>query len=149
MEQIRGKAILVTGFPGAGKTEYCTRLLANLGASSYVDDYHRDSIDNDPSFAKGRRCRAMVDGLRRGEIWISDDIDWCKPLRRRAAEEYLRREVPRVVIEWHFLAVDETTCKARVRERARPSAEDELQKIEDLSKHYHLPPGSKVIYSLV
>jgi len=40
---------------------------------------------------------------------------------------------------------DEDGCRERVRTRTRRSAAEELRKIDELSREYHIPPGSKVV----
>jgi hypothetical protein len=105
------KAILIPGLPGASKTLYGERLLKELGAREYVDDYHAEAIDHKPDFDHGRRYREMMAGLLRGETWIASDIEWCRPGRRVLVEKGLRLAVPDVEIEWHFIAADPEVCR--------------------------------------
>lgn len=140
-----GKAILITGYPGSGKSTYGKKLRAAIDATRFVDDYHRDSLDDRPLFDHGREYTCMIDGLTRGETWIASDIAWCSPDKRVEVETALQDRVPDVEIEWHFISCDEDVCRERVRERSRKKAESELKMIDELSTEYNIPTGSRVI----
>lgn len=140
-----GKVILIAGYPGSGKTKYGNTLKSTIGATEYVDDYHANAVGDNPAFDHGRKYREMMRGLQRGETWLASDREWCRPQRRRAAEAALRAAVPDVTIEWHFIVSDEDECRERIRTRGRESAAEELRKIDELSREYHIPPGSKVV----
>lgn len=140
------KVILITGFPGSGKSTYGSNLRDSMSAVDYVDDYHENARNGNPAFESGRQYGQLIAGLKRGETWIASDIEWCRPQKRREVEVALRAAVPQVVIEWHFLATDEEICRQRVKLRGRNSADDELRKIERLLPHYHAPPESKIVH---
>ena len=140
-----GKAILIVGYPGSGKTTYGNSLKNTIAAAEYIDDYHANAIDDSQAFTHGRKYREMVEGLQRGETRLASDREWCRPQRRRAAEAAIRAAVPDATIELHFIVSDETTCLERVRARGRESTTDELRMIDELSHEYHIPPGSKVV----
>jgi len=143
-----GKIILIAGLPGSGKTTYGSWLKDEIQAKCYLDDYHANAIDDDPAFQKARGYVALIQGLKRGETWIASDIEWCRPERRREAESQLRRDVPEVVIEWHFLVVDKEVCRKRVRERGdrdEKTKAEELRKIDELSQVYEVPPGAHIV----
>lgn len=140
-----GRLLLIAGLPGSGKSTYGNKLKSTIGATDYVDDYHRNAVNNNPAIDHGRAYHELVAGLRRGETWIASDIVWCQPAKRRALEAEFRRLVPDVVMEWHFPAVDEATCRDRVRKRQGRDVEAELRKIDELSPEYHVPPGSRIV----
>ena len=140
-----GKAILIAGYPGSGKSTYGKKLKITIDAVEYVDDYHKNAVNSNPAFDHGRKYHEMIEGLQQGETWIASDITWCKPQIRRTVEDALRVIVPDIMIEWHFIESDEDVCRERVSARGRESAKDELQKIDKLSHEYHIPPNSKVI----
>ena len=99
-ERVRpGKAILIAGYPGSGKTTYGNTLKNTNGAAEYVDDYHANAIGDDPAFARGRKYGEMTAGLRWGETWLASDTEWCRPQSRRAVKADLRAAVPDVAIE--------------------------------------------------
>ncbi len=141
-----GKVILLAGFPGSGKSKYGEKLADELKVK-YVDDYHENAKDHSPAFDHGREFDALVAGLAAGETWIASDREWCRPKRRREAEAALRNAVPGVLIEWRFLAIAEDVCRQGIKDRNRPTAEEELKRLDELAREYHVPPGSSVVES--
>jgi len=139
------KLILIAGLPGSGKSTYGEKLKGEVGATCYVDDYHAKANGNRLGFENGREYRNLIAGLERGELWVASDIEWCRPEKRREVEAALRKAVPHVHIEWHFLATDEDTCRQRVQQRDRNSVDDELSKIDELLQEYHVPRGAKIV----
>ena len=111
------KLILIAGLPGSGKSRYGGKLKSKVGATCYVDDYHAQANDNRPGFENGREYRNLIAGLKRGEVWVASDIEWCRAEKRREVEAALHKAVPHVHIEWHFLAAGEDKCRERVRQR--------------------------------
>jgi len=139
------KLILIAGLPGSGKSRYGGKLKSKVGATCYVDDYHAQANDNRPGFENGREYRNLIAGLKRGEVWVASDIEWCRAEKRREVEAALHKAVPHVHIEWHFLAAGEDKCRERVRQRGRKSVDDELSKIDELLHEYHVPLGAKIV----
>jgi adenylate kinase family enzyme len=139
------RVILIAGLPGSGKTTYGSKLKVDVNAAGFVDDYHAKAIENSPKFEHGRQYAQLIGGLMKGETWIASDIAWCLPEKRREVEKALRAVVPGVIIEWHFMATDEEKCRKRVEKRRRATVDEELRKITELCRYYHIPPGSKVV----
>jgi len=142
---MRGKAILIAGYPGSGKSTYGRKLRSEVNAAEFVDDYHRDSIENKLQFEYGRCYESMCRGLEKGETWMASDIMWCLEPNRLAVEAALRQQVPGVAIEWHYLDIDASVCRERVKVRGWKRVQFELAKIEDLSKACKIPSDAKVI----
>lgn len=140
------KVILIAGLPGSGKSTYGKKLKARLGAADYLDDYHANAIGDDPAFKRGRQYERLIAGLKNGETWIASDIESCRPQKRREVEATLQEDVPQVVIEWHFLATDEDTCRRNVEQRDPQSRDSASGKIDELVHEYLVPPWSKIVY---
>ncbi|HET6573484.1 MAG TPA: hypothetical protein VFG68_07775 [Fimbriiglobus sp.] len=140
-----GRVILIVGFPGSGKTTYGVALKFRLGAKEYTDDYHKGAIGGNGAFDHGRDYQALIAGLQRGETWLASDREWCLPLKRRSVESAIRTALPDVTIEWHFLSTSSDDCRRGIIERARPSVNEELRKLEELAKYHHIPHGSTIV----
>lgn len=144
-----GKAILIAGLPGSGKSTHAKKLLeSDPEAVRYVNDYHWKSVDNKPVLDHGRAFADMTNGLRRGETWISSDVEWCRSEQRHAIERDLENEVPDVVVEWHFISCAVDVCCERIQTRGRQGVHDvekELQILKRLAPEYDIPPGGVVV----
>jgi predicted kinase len=141
-----GKAILLAGLPGSGKSTYARELVRNGAATFYVNDYYWKSRDNRAEFCCGREFCSMTEALRRGDTWVSSDVQWCKRRKRESFERDLKAEVPGVAVEWRFIVCDEKVCRDRIRLRGREGvrdAEKELLLLEELLAEYAIPQGEK------
>jgi len=142
-----GMIVLIAGLPGSGKTTYGRRLEREIGATGYIDDYHRESVNNSSSLENGRMYRPLIEGLRRGQKWIASDIDWCRTKKRRQIEDALLAQAPGTQIEWHFVVADPKICRDRVVRRGREGVDFELRKIDELYAQFTIPAGARVVRS--
>jgi len=138
------KLMVVVGLPGSGKSHHVRRLRANCQGVC-AEDFMARSHDNSGRFTDSRYYADLVRDLRDGKDCVIADIEYCDTWRRVEVEEVIARDVPSVIIEWHFFENNPSQCEANVSHRGRARAEEERRKIHRLSRKYKIPPGAKVI----
>ncbi len=137
-----GNVLLIAGLPGCGKTRYLSELCRD--GWLVFDNFKAHAFDDCSAFRKSRNFPALILALRNGVKCVAGDIDFCRTESRAEAESVLRAEVPGVEIGWRYFANGKKACKANIISRNRPSLNEELKTLDDLSACYRIPWGADV-----
>ncbi|MBI4458784.1 MAG: AAA family ATPase [Acidobacteria bacterium] len=135
--------LLVTGLPGCGKTAYLEQL-ARVGWRVF-DDFKDHARNNSPRFRDSRHYETLLAALGEGRRCVVADIDFCDHERRKEAEVVLRQDSLTVRFGWLFFENSFERCEANIRQRNRPSLNEDLRKLQEYSKVYSIPYGSQVL----
>jgi predicted kinase len=137
-----GRLLVVVGLPGAGKSWLIDNRLRQTITGLCIHDFHGDAINNSSAVKNSRHYVPLVKSLRAGRDCIIADIEFCRPTRRDAAVDTLRREFPSLIIEYHCVRNQPDRCIRNIIARGRQSESEERRKVGDLSREYVLPMGA-------
>jgi len=138
-----GRAVLVAGLPGCGKTT--TLGLMRAAGLRVFDDFKAGAHNDSSAFTSSRHYRDLVSALRQGQDCVVADIDFCSSEARMEAELVLREAVAGAEFEWCFFENDPGACEANIRLRRRESVERDIRKLHEYSAAYRVPGDAKVL----
>lgn len=138
------KLTIIVGLPGAGKSNRVSEL-RDVTSGICVEDFMKDSIEHSQQFIHSQHYQQLIDDLQNGKDCVVADIAFCNTGRRTEAEQVVVHAVPGVTIEYEFFENDPAKCGINALHRNRRNVDEELQKIDDLSAEYDIPPGAKLL----
>lgn len=143
-QRFMAKLTIIVGLPGAGKSHRVDEL-RHVTSGICIPDFMKDSIEDSARFIHSQYYPQLIDDLRDGKDCVIADVAFCKTGRRAEAEQVVVHDVPGVTIEYEFFENDPAKCGINALHRNRRNVDEELQKIDDLSAEYDIPPGAKLL----
>lgn len=105
----------------------------------------KESIEHSAQFIHSRHYQELIDDLRNGKDCVIADIAFCNTGRRTEGEQVVVHALPGVTIEYEFFQNDPAQCRLNALHRHYCNVVEELQKIDDLTAQYDIPPGAKLV----
>lgn len=135
---------VVVGLPGAGKSSYMQKhKLACPGV--YAEDYMAGSRDDSSHLRDSRHHEALVHNLNDGKDCMLADIELCRREKQQELEAIIREHAPGTCIRWVVFRNDAAACKRNALRRARSGVQEELTKIDRLSRIYYTPANTQPV----
>lgn len=138
------KLSVLVGCPGSGKSTFIEHF-KEYYSGIRVQDFHSNAINHSPLFVNSRHYQSLINNLMEGKNCIIADIEYCRVARRQEVQDEIDTVIHNTEIEWIYFENDPSQCIRNVEKRNRPSKDEEIRKIRELSAQYQIPVGSKII----
>ena len=146
------KVLFLIGMPGSGKSTYLAdflKLHPEFDVNAIYDDYHNKSLDNTHEFTKSRYYRDFVEKLKNGTDCMLVDIEYCGSYRLNLAlqgiENIAKEHKLELSVEYLCFENNPQKCRRNVMNRNRANSNEELQKIDRLTRSYNIPEGATIL----
>lgn len=144
------KIIVITGFPGSGKTTYFKEHADEFGDALICDDYYKSAPGRTVEFRGSVYYNDLRGALKSSRNIVIADIVFCEDELRQEMQESIKKLLHELGIEagidYRFFANDPESCIENIRNRNRQDrVKQELAFIATHRDDYHIPIGANVI----
>jgi len=142
--------IIITGFPGSGKSTYLKTHESEFGDAFICDDYYKSAPGRIVQFDGSIYFDGVRNALMNGRNVVIADIVFCEDDLRIEMQEGIARLIEELGIkagvEYRYFENNPEACIANILLRNRKErVEGEIKFIQNHRDSYHIPDGAVIL----
>jgi adenylate kinase family enzyme len=139
-----GNLTILVGLPGAGKSTEAKKIRQSI-TGLCIEDFHACAINNSHAVKDSRHYIKLIETLQSGHDCVIADIAFCVPERRKALEDTIRNDIPKVLMKYIYFENDPAKCERNIRIRTQRKLEKTLEALKEFTPKYVIPDDVKPI----